>query len=376
MILTAIVFLLTLLILILSHEFGHFFVAKKCGIKVLEFGFGLPPRAWGKKIGETIYSLNWLPIGGFVRLLGEDEVDKKILDDKRSFPNQPVWQRIAVVTAGVTMNLLLAIILFYIILIAQGFKEEIPLLTDFTFQGVNQTNVNEVLIGLVAPGSPAEAAGIKAGDRVIALDGQSLQDSKQLVDLTKQHLGQSVQLTLVNPEENTRTVTLTPRENPPQGQGALGLELGSVEMAKLSYDTPTQKIFSAFSRSYNLTAYSLQVLGGMISTAFQTKNITPVSDSVAGPVGLTSITGTIVHTQNPLLPYLNFLGLLSLNLAIINIIPFPALDGGRLVFLGMEGIFRKKVKAEIEKWVHTVGMAILLLLILLITFSDISKFFM
>ena len=161
MLLTIVVFIFTLLVLVISHELGHFLAAKKFGIKVLEFGFGLPPKIFGKKIGETIFSLNALPIGGFVKLFGEDETDKDVLKNTRSFASKPVFQRIIVVVAGVVMNISLAVILFWVVLFARGFEESIPLLTPHQFAGVNQVNESVILIGGVAPGSPAEEAGIK-----------------------------------------------------------------------------------------------------------------------------------------------------------------------------------------------------------------------
>lgn len=375
MLLTIVVFIFTLLILVLSHEFGHFLVAKKFGVKILEFGFGLPPRIFGKKIGETIFSLNWLPIGGFVRLFGEDETDKKVLGNKRSFAAKPVLQRIGIVIAGVVMNFLLAAVLFWVVLAAQGFKEQIPLLTPFKFFGVNQTNEAMILIGGVAADSPAASAGIKSGDRVLELNGVKLESGEEVISLTKQYAGQEATFTLEDPSKNTRQVKVIPRENPPAGQGPLGVELGSINIANLNYETPGQKLASGLTHSYNLTAYSISILGRLISTSISAGNLEPISQSVSGPVGITNITGAILQTQSPLIPYLNFVALLSLNLAVINILPFPALDGGRLFFLTVEAVTRRRVKPEVERWVHTIGMAILIALILLITFSDIKKFF-
>lgn len=374
MLFTIIVFIFTLLILVISHELGHFLAAKKFGVKVLEFGFGLPPRVFGKKFGETIFSLNWLPIGGFVKLFGEDETDKEVLNSKRSFAAKPVLQRIGIVVAGVVMNFLLAAILFWVVLGAQGFKEQIPLLTPFQFVGVNQTNETIILIGGVTEDSPAASSGIKSGDRVLELNGVKLESSEQVINLTKQYAGQEVTFTLQDQSKNNREVAVTPRENPPVGQGPLGVELGSVTIANLNYETPAQKVAAGVVHSYNLTAYSMSILGNLISTSISTRNLDPVSQSVSGPVGITNLTGAILQTESPLIPYLNFVALLSLNLAVINILPFPALDGGRLFFLVIEAVTRRKVKPEVERWIHTVGMAILIALILLITFSDIQKF--
>lgn len=381
MITTIIIFILTILVLVVSHELGHFIVAKKFGIKVLEFGFGLPPRVFGKQWGETLISLNWLPIGGFVKLLGEDGIEEEVLKnkrslslrDKRSFSVKPVSQRIGVVVAGVVMNLILAVILFWIVLGFQGFKQEIPLIVPFHFIGVNQTNVTSVVIGDVAPDSPASQAGIQVGDRVTQINGTSIQTSEQMIALSKQNEGKEINLIILSPDNESRVAKITPRINPPAGQGAMGVGLSNFSMAKLSYDTLGQKIMSGFSNSYNMGAYSMVILKELIAQSIATGNAAPVAQSVAGPVGITTITNTILQTKSPFIPYLNFVALLSLNLAIVNILPFPALDGGRLVFLLFEGLTRKKVKPEVERWVNNIGMAILIGLIFLVTFSDIKK---
>lgn len=375
MIFTIIIFVITLLILVVSHEFGHFITAKKFGVKVLEFGFGLPPRVWGKKVGETLVSINWLPLGGFVRLFGEDETDKKVLSDKRSFAAKPVGQRIIVVVAGVVMNFLLAAILFWIVLFSQGFKETIPLLTPYRFAGVDQSNESLVIIGRVAADSPASKAGIKSGDQVVKIGDTKVESGEQLVNLTKEHAGKNVNFTLRDSEKNERVVSVTPRVNPPEGQGALGIEMGTVTVANLNYRNFPQRAFAGFTHSYNLASYSAVVMGKFIGQAVTSKSLEPVSGSVSGPVGITNLAGVILQTDSPLIPYLSFMAILSLNLAMINILPFPALDGGRLFFLTIEAVTRRRVKAEVERWVHTIGMAILLALIVLITFSDIKKFF-
>lgn len=375
MLLTIIIFIITLLILVVSHEFGHFIVARKAGIKVLEFGFGLPPRIFGKKWGDTLVSLNWLPIGGFVKLSGEDEVDKKVLLEKDSFAAKSVGARIAVVVAGVAMNLALAVIIFWGVLAAQNFKTDLPLLIPFQFSGVSQVNETAIYVGGVADGSPAATSGIKSGDRIVSINGNQLQNVDQLVGFIKEHAGEQLQVEVLDLEKNTRRVVITPRVNPPAGQGALGVELGTMTIAHLGYDTTVQKLASGFTHSYNLTVYSGAILGQLISTSIQTKNLDPVSQSVSGPVGITNITSTILNSKEPVLPYLSFIGMLSLNLAVINILPFPALDGGRLLFLLIEAVFRRRIKAEIEKLIHTVGMMLLIALIILVTFSDIKKFF-
>jgi regulator of sigma E protease len=376
MILTIIVFILTLGILVISHELGHFLAAKKFGIKVLEFGFGIPPRVWGKKIGETVWSLNWLPIGGFVRLLGEDDVDKEVLEDKRSFAYQPAWQRIIVVVAGVCMNLLLAVILFSIVLAAQGYKEQLPLLKPYQFWGVNQQNSAQIIIADVASDSPAAIAGLQKGDKVVAFNGQPLNLSQDFINLTKQHAGAPITVTVTDlQDQNRHDVTMTPRQNPPAGQGALGVALSSLDIAYLSYPTLPQKVFGGVIHSVNIAGYSLSILGDLFAKAFEEKSTEPVEQTLSGPIGITNIANAVLQIDNPLIPYLDFMGVLSLNLAVFNILPFPALDGGRLFFLVIEAVTRKKVSPRIEKNVHAIGMAVLLTLMVLITFSDLRKIF-
>ncbi|TSC64512.1 MAG: Uncharacterized protein G01um101493_108 [Microgenomates group bacterium Gr01-1014_93] len=372
---TVIIFIITLLILVVIHELGHFLMAKKFNIKVLEFGFGIPPRAWGKKIGETLVSINWLPFGGFVRLLGEDEVDKAILGNKRSFVSQTVSKRITVVIAGVFMNLILAWILFYIILGTQNFKTSFPLILDHKFVGVTQVDEALVLIRGISKDSPAEAAGIKPGGSVLSINGEKIEGTFELSEKIKAAEGKEVTLLLKNPETDLeQEIKVTPRENPPPGQGAIGVSLTDFHIAKIEYKDPLSKIFAGPIHSWNLTAYSGKIFGSLLARSIQTKNIEPVSQTVSGPVGITNVVNSILtESKKPILEYLNFVALLSLNLAVLNVLPFPALDGGRLSFLFIEAITRKKVKAEVEKWVHTIGMAILLTLMLLVTFSDIKK---
>lgn len=352
-------------------------MAKKFGIKVEEFGFGLPPRAWGKKIGETIYSINWLPFGGFVKLLGEDEIKIGDKEYKRSFAARNVWKRIIVVVAGVVMNFLLAWILFYIVLFSKGFKLQLPLPIDYKFVGVEQKNDLKVFIAGVSKDSPAFKANLKQGEEIVSVNGEDISNDAQVISFVKTMAGKEINLTLKNPESGEeRKISLTPRQNPPKGEGPLGIALSEIRLASLEYKTPTQKLFSGISHSYNIASYSLKMLGLIINQSFAKRDFSTLSHSVAGPVGITSRANTVLtSTDKPLIPYLDFMAMLSLNLAVMNLLPIPALDGGRLFFLLIEAILRRKVRENIERWIHAFGMAILLGLTLLITFSDIKKLF-
>lgn len=373
MIFSVIIFILTLLVLVLIHELGHFLVAKKFGIKVLEFGFGIPPRAWGKKVGETLVSINWLPFGGFVRLMGEDEAgNPKTGNDFRA---KPVSQRILVVLAGVLMNLLLAWIIFYITLFANGFKVEFPLFLDHKFQGVTQENQGVVFVSGVLEDSPAEKAGISKGVEIVAVDGEPIMSARDLVEKTKQFEEKGMPLTFKDQKGNLETKVVSPRKNPPAGQGSLGLELSGISFANLEY-SGVARFLAGPVHSWNIIAYSGKILGNLGEQSIRSGSWGPVSESVSGPVGVSSAVNDILtSSKNPLLSYLDFVAILSLNLAVFNVLPIPALDGGRLFFLSIEGIIRRKVKAEIEHFIHTVGLAILLSLMLLVTFSDLKKLF-
>lgn len=363
MLLTILVFLLMLTVLVLIHELGHFFVAKKFGIKIEEFGVGLPPRAFGIKRGETIYSVNWLPIGGFVKLYGEDDAgggkielkNKKITvaDEKRAFYAKPVWQRAIVVSAGVFMNFILAIAIFSF-LYTQGVKTAQPL------GYVEVKQVNE--------GSPAQKAGIKPGDIIIFIDGVSLDNGEALITKTREKLGETRTITLKR-GSGTLTVTLVPRREFPNNEGPMGVVFNDTKIIEKKYSVlqaPVMATRDAFS-------FSWAIIAGLGLTVWDlvTRGIVP--RDVAGPVGIAQATSQFVAAGPTAV--ISFMALLSLNLAVLNVLPIPALDGGRLFFILIEWILRRRVNPHFERYAHTIGMAVLLTLLLLITFHDLGRIF-
>ncbi len=390
MIVTLLVFLLILSVLVLIHEFGHYIVAKKLGIKVEEFGYGFPPRVWGKKIGETLYSINLLPIGGFVKLFGEDEAgggrvdlsdpSEKIKgkDKKRAFFARPVHQRAAVVTAGVVMNTLLAVVIYYAFLGLSNFKTELPLLGEHDFKGVNDTIRSDVYISSIEKGSPAEKAGVPEFVQVLKLNNEPIESTSEFSDIVKKQQGKEVTLVMRSPEtQKVVTKKVTPRVNPGKNQGALGVGLFESRTAVLSYDSPIQKVFSGFIHPYNLMSYNFNLMAQLVKVSIQERNAAPIGEGVAGPVGIYSLVGTIVQIpdlKERVLQVLNLAGILSISLAVFNILPIPALDGGRLFFILIEGVTRKKVNPKFETLAHTIGMAVLLSLIVLVTFKDVFQF--
>lgn len=373
MLLTTIAFIFILSVLVFVHEFGHFLVAKKAGMKIEEFGFGYPPRIWGKRVGETIYSINALPIGGFVKILGEElgeAVAKE--DEKKTFYSKPKKARTAVLLAGVLMNFLLAVVAFSIIYTQIG----IPTKTD-----------RVTIIG-VTENSPAALAGIKENDVVIRVDGQEVKDNEAFIRLTNEKAGEKMTIEITREKDNpcqekvlggvpgmeiscqngNLLVSVIPRQNPPEGEGALGVVISQMEMKFYpSWQMPIRGSIEGFKEAFAWIRLVLEFVVGMVGRLFAGE----LPRDVAGPVGIFQITGQAV--EGGYLAILQFLGILSVNLMVLNILPFPALDGGRLVFIGYEAVTGRRPKPSIERWVNTVGMIALLLLLFLVTVNDVAR---
>jgi len=349
MLLTALVFFIILSILVLVHELGHFTVARLIGVHVEEFGFGLPPRMWGKKIGRTIYSLNWLPIGGFVKLAGEDEVatDVKNSKLKEYFFARSKKERSAILLAGVTMNFILAV----------GITSY--LLTQGIFEQSGRVHVEKV-----APGGPAEEAGLRANDIVQTIDGVAVYIPSDLIDATKKRAGNPVTLAIVR-DNQPLLITLTPRQTPPEGEGPMGVSISDLEEKKYPWtQAPGKALVMNLQRSRDM----LIGIGTMLWRVIQLQS--PGAD-VAGPIGIAQVTGQAVRFG--MKAVLEFMSILSLNLAVLNILPIPALDGGRLLFVFLEKAFGRRVKPAFEQSTHQIGMIILLILIALISINDILR---
>ena len=277
------------------------------------------------------------------------------------------------------MNSVLAAVIFYVFLGISGFKTELPLLSDYKFFGVHQTNMSEVVISSIAKNSPAEKEGLKPLTKVVAVNGQKILDSKSFVNIVSLNKGREIEISWSNLQTNEIHKTkVTPRVSPPKNEGALGVGLFSLATAVLSYETPIQKVFSGIVHPVNLMSYNLNVMGKLIKTSIEKKTTQPLSAGVSGPIGIASLTGSILEIQNikeKILALLNLIGILSISLAFFNILPIPALDGGRLFFILIEGVIGRKINQKVESLAHTVGMAALLLLMVLITFKDIQKLF-
>ncbi len=329
-----------------------------------------------------------MPIGGFVKLYGEDEAGSGKVgggikqsgnpaDEKRAFFARSVWQRAAVVGAGVVMNALLAIAIFYIYLFIANFAVELPLLNKHVFFGVNQVNTTDIIVTAVAKNSPAEKAGIKPFSKVLAINGMPVKKTSDFLEIINKNKGKEVTVTWQEVKtDRQHSAKMVPRVSPPKKEGALGVGFYSTTTAHLFYVTTSEKVLSGIIHPLNLLSYNFDVIGDRIKSSFAQKSAAPLSDAVSGPVGIYSIVGIIIQIpdlKERVLQVLNLAGILSISLAFFNVLPIPALDGGRLFFILIEGVTRKKVSPKIEGYAHAVGMAVLLALILLITFKDISQ---
>ncbi len=278
------------------------------------------------------------------------------------------------------MNALLAVVIFYVFLFNSNFKTELPLLTDHKFFATKQQNVNDTLkdtyITYVSQGSPAEAAGLLPHGKVLKINGEAVTNRDIFIDTVNQNKGKQVVIVWEDIRTGKiNTTKVTPRVNPPENQGPLGV--GFPPTALLDY-SGQYAFFSGVAHPLNLLSYTMDVMGKLVSLSFERKTVAPVSQGVSGPVGIYSLVGVIINipdAKERFLQVLNLAGLLSISLAFFNILPIPALDGGRLFFILIEALTGKKVPQKFETAAHSVGMAVLLGLIVLITFKDLFQAF-
>jgi regulator of sigma E protease len=362
MLTTLLLFIGILVIVVIGHEFGHFIVARWNGVKVEEFGFGLPPKIWGfkPKGSDTEYNINLLPIGGYVKLLGEEGDNR---DNPESFASKKPWQRIAILSAGVIMNIIIAVIAFTIV----GMLGTQVQINESDIDSGQYSNVT-TLITSVAEDSPAKAADLRFGDEIQSIDGIKVVTQSEVSQVINENAGKSIDI-VVNRGDETITKNITPRENPPEGQGATGITTALTGLQKLSF---FESFKLSFERIYVIVVTTLSILGQMIASIFTRAPLPPEAE-VTGPVGLVQIVGDF---QDLGLTYtITFIGLISTSLALFNILPIPALDGGRIVFVIIEWIKKSPVSQKVENRFHLVGYSILLLLMLLVTAKDIIKLF-
>jgi len=372
--LTAILlFIVILSLIVFVHELGHFLVARKFGVKALEFGFGLPPRAAGivkndegkweyvsakskKEYKNTILSLNWIPVGGFVQLKGEAGDEEVIEPD--SFNAKAIWKRISILSAGVIMN-----VIFAAVVLAVGFMVGLPSVIEDLPANARVSDPH-IQVFSVLDGSPADEAGFEAGDIILGVNGVQYTTTEELQSVIKQNPGTPIEISILRRGEEM-SLLVTPEALEQAGNVAIGVGLGDVGI--VSYP-PHVAVLKG--------AESTVLLTGAVIYAFYDlfKNIIvhqEVSVDLSGPVGIAVMTGQVARMG---LSYiLQFTAVLSINLAIINFLPFPGLDGGRVLFLTIEKIRRKPMPSKVEAAIHNAGFIALLALLALVTFRDIAK---
>lgn len=389
MILDIIIFIAVLVVLVIVHELGHFISAKKTGMYVEEFGFGFPPKIKGWKKGETTWSINAIPLGGFVKIAGEDgengeekkidsgvqeiiseekeiEIttsgdvferdtiveekffpkagsnnDTDVIPKDRYFSSKPIWQRILVLISGVAMNFIFGWLLISIVFSVGAQKA--------------------VVIADVAPNSPAQTVGLMPGDLVLGYN-----DVNKFISFIDQNKGKQISFQ-IDRGGDKKEIQITPRTQYPSNEGPMGVGLGLGGVDRMPIP---QAIWEALKTSAMIFTFIYEMLFRLIASIFTGGNL---FSYVSGPVGIYKATSQAVGLG--VIYLLNLAALISINLAAINIFPFPALDGGRVVFLIIEKIIRRPVSIKVQQIINSVGFGLLLLLMAIVTVKDVIKFF-
>lgn len=355
---TLLIFVAVLSVLVLVHELGHFLVALKMGMDVEEFGIGFPPRAYSIERGGITYSFNWVPLGGFVKIKGESGQYK---DEPDSFAAKPMWQRFSVLVAGVVMNFVLAAVIFSI-----GYMIGMP--GSVNGQTPDYAHVEDASVQIVSvvPGSPADQAELPAGSTLVSVDGREMESAER----AREYIGQSgedgVRLQVLTADGEERQFALTPAELEQVDGKGVGIAL--VKTGIVSFP-PHMAVVQGVSTTGTLTWEVTKAFGRVV------RNLVVGDDigvDLSGPVGIAVMTGEAADMGFVYL--MQFTAILSINLAVINILPFPALDGGRVVFLAIEAVRGKPADEKLEALVHNSGFALLMLLVILVTYRDLVRF--
>lgn len=349
---TIITFVVILSVLVLVHEFGHFFTAKKMGVRVNEFGIGLPPKIFSVKKTDTIYSLNWIPFGGFVKIKGEDGSDK---NERDSFASKKIWQRGLILSNGIIMNFILAVILLSI-----GFLTGIPLNTDNLPKYAKIKNEN-IIIAEVLPNFPAQKAELKAGDILLSLDGEEFKEIEKIQNYINSK--KTIEIKIKRQDsEIVKSVSAVDTD----GRHIIGVALSKTGIVSFPWYL---SLWAGLKTTFNLTVQIIIALFYLFKHLIFQRVLTA---EITGPIGVAVMTHTMVKMGFAYV--LQFTALISVNLAIINFLPFPALDGGRVLFLILEKIKGRPINPKTEAIIHTIGFGFLIFLMFLVTYRDLARF--
>jgi len=337
-------------VLIFIHELGHFLAARISGVGVLKFSLGFGPKIIGKKIGETEYVLSWIPLGGFVKLLGEAENEQlPPEDEKRSFLKQPVWKRMLIVVAGPVFNFLLAVVIFIIV-----FMYGVPNLTPE--------------IGEIQKESPAYHAGIIKGDNITAIDGKTIERWEDLRPAISQSNGKEVKVVVKRGAEE-KIFSITPKLSKSKnifGEDVTTYVIGISPAGKtvMERKNPAQALISSIEKTWEISKLTIIALVKMIEGTISPRTL-------GGPIFIAQVAGAQV--KEGIIPFILFMALLSINLGVINLIPIPILDGGHLLFYLIEMIIRRPVSIKVKEWAQQIGFVILVMLMIFVIMIDIER---
>ncbi|HSE61773.1 MAG TPA: M50 family metallopeptidase [Candidatus Saccharimonadales bacterium] len=352
--------ILMLLGLIVAHEYGHAIAARRNGVEVEEFGVGFPPRAWGKKVKGTLYSINWLPLGGFVKLKGEHDA----ATGKGTYGGASLLAKTKILLAGVVVNWLIAVFIFTILSLV-GMPKILP--NQFAVSNDTYTSAGVVRAGEITKDSPAAKAGIVVGDQLLAFNGDPIPSAKRFAEQTAGAAGQTVPLAYKrNGQINTVYVTLN-KDNS-GGKGYVGIGPSEQSTQRATWSAP---IVGA-GLTVQFTYETFKGLGTTLADLF-TGKFQKAGENVAGPIGIVNIMQQ--SSSLGLTPVLFLIGIISLTLAVMNVLPIPALDGGRLFVTLLFRALKKPLTKEREEAIQATGFVVLMILVLVITFVDVRRFF-
>jgi regulator of sigma E protease len=366
---TILLFLIILLVLVTVHEFGHFIAAKLVKMRVDEFAFGFPPRIWSIKRGETTYAINALPLGGYVSIWGEngseeDQAKNGAKHHPRAFGNRPWWAQLLVLVAGVTMNMILAVVIF--IAISYG---EVQMSANDPQYGSRIHNSALTVVD-ASPLSPALKAGIKPGSILVKATTPSgavadLSSPEAFIAYVTTHTNEPFTITYKNTNGVIANTTVATVYGIVADKKALGISIERVGTVKTSF---SEALSIGWQRTVDMTSMTLDGLTGIFTSLVGGKSVLA---SLSGPVGIARIVGQT--SEYGYRAVLRLVAVLSINLAIFNILPLPALDGGRMVVVIIETIVRRKIPHKYYAWANTLGFSLLMLLLVVVTIKDLHS---
>jgi regulator of sigma E protease len=354
---TTLIFLIVLAVLIFVHELGHFLFAKACGIRVDAFAIGFGPKIFSKKVGEVVYSLNLIPFGGYVKIFGENPDDESIngQDKARSFVHKPKMQQISVLFAGILFNLI-----FAWLLVSFAFTFGVATSSESYPEYKDRMSDSNITITFVNPSSPADKAGLKAGDVLVA---NSVEDTQKLIN---ESAGKEITLKYKRSGIESEA-KLIAEKGIVENKYAIGISMENVSILRLPIHLAVIEGFKFTNNMITATIFGIyDLFAGMF-------NGDSKLSSVTGPIGIAGLVGDAAKLGFTYL--LMFTAVISINLGILNAVPFPALDGGRILFVIIEAIIRKPIKPAVANTINAIGFGLLILLMIVVTYKDIAKLF-